>query len=435
MQNAKTSTKPTFSAIRRWVRAPPTAPKKPTKSAFLETPWQILGNRATLHCMGSPWETVRDGSVVIPIYRQQQRNGTVHTVTWYEGGKRHRKAFADPSEARAHAKQTARGIAQLGTSALTLTGAELIAYQRARQILGGEPVDVAAAEIVEARRLTGNRVLEVCARSGARPQVSPSVEACAAEMIAAKEAAGRSPAHVRDLRTRLGMFARAFRVPLSSVTQQQVERWLDSIGARARGRRNYVVTIVSLIRWAERRGYLFAGQVSLSGVERDVESVEVGTFTPAQLRAMLDAAHPDAVPFLALGAFAGLRHAEIQRLQWSDIRADHIDVRARNAKTRQRRLVPILPALASWLDPLRGDGRVCRFEDMHRTLRKVSVASGVPWVHNGLRHSFGTYRMAVVQSEQQVALEMGNSPSMIFRHYRANATREDAEAWFNVSRT
>lgn len=384
--------------------------------------------------MSKPWETIRDGSVSIPIYRQKQTHTTVHTVTWYEGGQRRRKAFSDPTEARQHARQVARGLAQLGSSALTLTGPELIAYQRARQMLDGEPVDVAVAEVLEARRLTGGRVIEACSRFGVRQKDAPQVDLCVAEMLAAKEASGRSKEHIRDLRGRLGMFARAFRMPLSSVNQQMVEQWLDAVGARARHRRNHIVSIVSLIRWAERRGYLAPGQVSLAGVERDVESPEVRTFTPDQLRAMLTAAHPDAVPFLAMGAFAGLRHAEIQRLTWEDIRGDVIDVRARNAKTRQRRLIPILPALASWIDPLRAEGRVCRFEDMHRTLRKVSTASGVPWVHNGLRHSFGTYRMAITQSEQQVALEMGNSPAMIFRHYRANATREQAEAWFGCVR-
>ncbi len=38
--------------------------------------------------------------------------------------------------------------------------------------------------------------------------------------------------------------------------------------------------------------------------------------------------------------------------------------------------------------------------------------------------------MAIVQNEQQVALEMGNTPGMVFAHYRAIAKREIAEKWF-----
>jgi hypothetical protein len=35
-----------------------------------------------------------------------------------------------------------------------------------------------------------------------------------------------------------------------------------------------------------------------------------------------------------------------------------------------------------------------------------------------LRRSFISYRLAAIQNTAQVALEAGNSPQMIFRHYR-----------------
>ena len=53
-------------------------------------------------------------------------------------------------------------------------------------------------------------------------------------------------------------------------------------------------------------------------------------------------------------------------------------------------------------------------------------------VHNGLRHSFITYRMAVLKNAAQVALEAGNSPRMIFEHYRELATKGEGNAWFAV---
>ncbi len=53
---------------------------------------------------------------------------------------------------------------------------------------------------------------------------------------------------------------------------------------------------------------------------------------------------PEFVPFLAIGAFAGLRTAEIHRLDWGhvDFGEGYIEVTARNAKVRgRRRLVPM----------------------------------------------------------------------------------------------
>lgn len=53
--------------------------------------------------------------------------------------------------------------------------------------------------------------------------------------------------------------------------------------------------------------------------------------------------------------------------------------------------------------------------------------------HNALRHSFISYRLAAVQNTAQVALEAGNSPQMIFRHYCELVRAADAEKWFGVT--
>ena len=71
------------------------------------------------------------------------------------------------------------------------------------------------------------------------------------------------------------------------------------------------------------------------------------------------------LPFWAIGAFAGLRRAEIERLTWSevDFDADVIEVKASKSKTASRRLVTIQPNLREWLAPYRTRiGRVCPAE-------------------------------------------------------------------------
>ena len=49
-----------------------------------------------------------------------------------------------------------------------------------------------------------------------------------------------------------------------------------------------------------------------------------------------------------------------------------------------------------------------------------------------LRHSFISYRIASVKSADQVALEAGNSPSIIFKHYRELTTESEADKWFGI---
>ena len=65
----------------------------------------------------------------------------------------------------------------------------------------------------------------------------------------------------------------------------------------------------------------------------------------------------------------------------------------------------------------------------------VAVKAGIPggWRQNALRHSFISYRVALTGDVARTALEAGNSPKMIFRHYREIVDEEAAKAWFAIT--
>ena len=54
------------------------------------------------------------------------------------------------------------------------------------------------------------------------------------------------------------------------------------------------------------------------------------------------------------------------------------------------------------------------------------------WKKNALRHSFISYRVAETQNVAQVALEAGNSPQIIFQHYRELVRLKEAKEWFAI---
>ena len=54
------------------------------------------------------------------------------------------------------------------------------------------------------------------------------------------------------------------------------------------------------------------------------------------------------------------------------------------------------------------------------------------WKRNGFRHSYISYRVAVLKDVPAVALECGNSPQVIFSNYRALATDVEAKEWFAI---
>jgi len=177
---------------------------------------------------------------------------------------------------------------------------------------------------------------------------------------------------------------------------------------------------------------------------------------------LLALAPANLVPFLSIGAFAGLRSAEIERLDWAkvDLEGGYITVDASIAKTNSRRLVPIVPNLKAWLvlahkqymerhktDGPPKKGPVLELANVVNALKRLVTATrpasapdaekllapAVEWKHNALRHSFCSYRLADVKSAAQVALEAGNSPQMIFEHYRELVTEKAAKAWFAIT--
>ena len=65
--------------------------------------------------------------------------------------------------------------------------------------------------------------------------------------------------------------------------------------------------------------------------------------------------------------------------------------------------------------------------------RPVEGSKPFAWKKNAPRHSFISHRLADVQAAAQVALEAGNSPHIIFQHYRELVTEKGAKAWFAIS--
>ena len=154
------------------------------------------------------------------------------------------------------------------------------------------------------------------------------------------------------------------------------------------------------------------------------------------MRRLLAVAKPEIVPFLAIGAFAGLRTAEITRLDWSKVNLSKrfIEVTAQSAKTASRRIVPLADNLAAWLAPYaKADGPVCALVRPEKHAGEVTGrAAKVRWQRNGLRHSFISYRLAAMKDTARVALEAGNSPAMVFGHYRELVHDEQAAEWFGI---
>jgi integrase len=160
-----------------------------------------------------------------------------------------------------------------------------------------------------------------------------------------------------------------------------------------------------------------------------------GILSVEQARALLVNATPELVPFFAIGLFAGLRRAELERLDWSEIDFESglIQVTAEKSKTATRRFVTMQPNLRQWLLPLRQlKGSVTPPENFRELFNQARVAAGITdWPENALRHSFASYHLAHFKNAASTALECGHTDSRVtFAHYRELVKpREAARVW------
>jgi integrase len=233
--------------------------------------------------------------------------------------------------------------------------------------------------------------------------------------------------------------------------------------------------------------------LNLSSV-RKVKKVKASStpeiLTPAEFARLLEAASEETLPYWLIGGFAGLRRAEIERLEWKDIHFDPakyrafihaqaltggdkkaienakkaieawrqsalIEVSALKAKTASRRFVQIQDNLAAWLEPYIGrTGLVCP-QNLRKLLESDRMNTGIwtgpenqakdtpkterqsgklkPWPSNGLRHSFASYHLGHFQNAALLALELGHTNQEItFRHYRELVTPEAAKKYWDI---
>ncbi len=425
---------------------------------------------------------VKRGSVTVKVYHTPTRKWDAYTVTHYQDGKRIRAVFADLGEARTEAESIANRLGNVEADVLTLTSADRAGHLRARYFLDplGIPIETAAMIVAEAAKKLGKtpilRAVDYYVQKHPVDMEPMKTAEVVKKLMELKEKDGLSADYLRHLRTALRLFAEKFNGLIEEIQGSAIDAWLREQKWGPRTRNNIRTSIQTLFNFAVARRYLAKDHDELNAValakDRD-GAIEI--FTPAEMREILEHAPEGLVPFLAIGAFAGIRSAEIQRLRWENVQLEHdlIEIRADNAKTASRRTVPIQPNLKAWLEACKDkEGLVCSYPnvsnaimDVVATINKARKAERVKlnpelgkrkkagkkgtaaaarkldknqedwkfkWKHNALRHSFISYRVAEVKNVAEVALEAGNSPQMIFKHYRELVRPEAAKAWFGL---
>ncbi len=211
---------------------------------------------------------------------------------------------------------------------------------------------------------------------GKAPPALP-LQALAAQCLRAREAKGCRPRSLRKFRKTIDRFLIGRRDrPASETVSAEVHEFLTCNGWRPATARSFLIDRRTLFVWGVRNKLCRENPALAAELPRP-EDTPPGILTPTQSAELVfrcQEAEPALLTTLVLCLFAGVRPEEARRLAGL-------------------------------------------FKD---------------WLHDAMRHSFASYHLVKHRNENHTAHEMGNSPQMIFAHYRELVRPADAEAFFGI---
>jgi integrase len=329
-----------------------------------------------------------------------------------------------------------------------LNSAQAVALKRTR--LSDEELAQAEAAIqkLEGTDHTLLQAVDFILRNWQPSAVAKTVKEAATEFIGDKRAQKLRPRSVTDLRIRVNKLVKSHGQRLvSEIGIEDIKRIVVVPGHAARTQNGDRRALHTFFGWCAKHNYCTNNPVQKIDPAK-VEDREPEILSLASVKALLSAAmaYKDGllVPYFALSLFAGLRPAELERIDWKEINLTErlIVIKGEAAKLRKRRNVDISDNLMAWLLPYRthtivGPNWRRDFDAVRRAagfVARKSEAGGcenfLPWPDDVLRHTALSNHLAFHKHEGAAAVWAGNSPDVVQRHYKGLVTPgEAAEYW------
>jgi integrase len=366
---------------------------------------------------------LRPRKIKVRRYSDSNRPHLKFVVNYREAGKRKRSFFEKEAQAKS--------FAAFKNAELQRNGVEGAEFPTALRVM--------AQDCVDRLKAFGRTIADATEHYVAHLRASErscTVKQLLAELLDAKESKGVSRRHLDDLRQRAGRFAASFGERIvATITGRELEEWLDSLNVGPQTHNHYRNALRLAFNFAVRRGYA-SENPAVKTEKANVLRAAPGILTVTQAARLLEIATPNILPHIAIGLFAGLRRAEIERLDWSevDFESGLIEVKAAKSKTAQRRFVTMQPNLREWLLPVRKHKGNVTPEDFNTRFVQARLAAGIKkWPENALRHSFASYHLAHFKNAASTALDLGHHDSRItFAHYRELVKPKEAERFWNI---
>ena len=401
-----------------------------------------------------------------------------YRISYYHEGKRCRERAATLEEAKKRADELAK---DMPSDTKPFTKDQVRTLNNAVDTLAPLNIRIsdAAAAVVEAQKILNGRgtiqeAARMYAKTSARDELIPITFGdlykefmlkLASEGTAKTREYEHSYRYWQDCSQRLGAAAEVFKkTQVADITTRDLEDFLDKLPIRrrtskgvvfigehrkvvGRTRNNYRGALCTIFSYARKQRYL------TRNVETEAECItEAGEkaqrkdgdlrkriYTAEEMQTILDNLPTKWIPLVVLGAFAGIRTAEIRRLEWQDVdwAAGHIELEKRKTKVGRRRLLMMSEQLQAWLKPIaKEEGWIIPHHAQDSTtgieFGKWRNRIPVRKPANGCRDAYASYRYCELDDTSKVAHAMGTSGQMLSDNYLGLVDKLQLAAWKKV---
>ena len=371
--------------------------------------------------------TTRTGRAMSVSKVERKDRDKKYGVKWTVGGKRRHRFFEKKSDRNEYFKEMVEKERREGKAALDISTVEAQIMRRCIDLLGS-PEQVLMAAEEKAKSI-----------SIASVPVADAVKSFLDE----KHNLGRDENWLRANRNILNRFAESFSgQSVSECERDQVQQWVLQLNFAPVTIQNHVKACGSFFNWCVSRKYcrenIFKGVAFPDVIQSEPEFLTVG-----QTKKLFKAAakhYPDALAYLALQAFAGIRSSACARISMDEIKFKQrgILITAKNAKNNQRQHVDGHPDnLWEWMEyakQVAPEGFEMSKRLWDRRKAQLQEKAKIKMPHNALRHSFCSYHVALDGDAGKTAtlLTHRGNVSILYAHYKGNASKADAEKYFSI---
>ncbi len=249
---------------------------------------------------------------------------------------------------------------------------------------------------------------------------------------------------ITDVRQKVG---RLTSTPLASqyvdaITPTMLLELLSDMRVSGTTRNNYRKHWKMFFTWCVHAGYAVTSPAN--AITRSVTAETIPPiFTSEQVKLIFNTLRSTPalnclLHYQALAFFAGIRPTELKRLDFKniDLESGKIRITPDVAKTRAQGYIDIHPVLAMFLKGCPVSGMVwphayATFRRRHKLLVEIA---GVIWSPDVARHSYASHLLAQKKDAAYVRFQLRHdSADVLYRHYIAIVTTEDAIRYFDSS--